>query len=813
MHAIPPESEAALEPLFLRLAFSDRQTLNAYLSGKTVELDDIWRQLFVSERALDYRLPDHYFKNLREFMLRDIDSYADFVLKTFERLGESFFYWRGDRLFVRDERFEAWQHAVPRFSPLAVSAYAIWRRGREPGRSVSTPDEWVTRYLAPHFHASSLPTVHNPALDDMIREEGLCDLHIHLNGSTELDHVWLDAILRPEAFYAFIKDTATREEVREHYSQIDPDLDPSVLVAQLRVARRLRRAISEYLLNDADPDRSLLWNKLAKDVYHTWDDDLEALSHPLSRHYPALAKHGDMVIEGLFYVLAFERIAQTKDSTLARALHCYLLILGLFAPLCVQQVEQFGFDQFQKFTFNGMRELSETSYQRRFEQMSYSRDGDLTFVEGRFAPKVHHDKAAKLFHSMMKGFADHHGAKVDLTSAVLIQPSKRADFRLIAHFIKLDELSKAERSTYCRFHELRTEHHKALRLLAAMREQLPAVNTYLTGIDAAANELHTPPDVFAPLFRACRYLGINNFTYHVGEDFDHLLAGIRAVYEAIVYLDLRGGNRIGHGTAVGICPHLYIDRTPARLVRRRGDWLDDLIFAYRMLLEVPGAQASLPRLKEEIDRHALHIYKRIIPFRDLWTAWRLRALDPLVALDSARSSTNAIFWNDDMELQEVERAKRETPDAFQLFCAHHEKEHVERSRELIEVDTAFFPPSQLRALQDRVLAKLNAQGVVIESLPTSNVRISLYDRYSEHHIFRWLGLDGHAGPCPIVCLGTDDPGIFATNLRNEYAHLYRELRTNYNRNEAEAMAILRELNRNSRTYAFRHKDGAGTLRS
>lgn len=50
----------------------------------------------------------------------------------------------------------------------------------------------------------------------------------------------------------------------------------------------------------------------------------------------------------------------------------------------------------------------------------------------------------------------------------------------------------------------------------------------------------------------------------------------------------------------------------------------------------------------------------------------------------------------------------------------------------------------------------------------------MVQEYQEHHIFTWLGLNNVSNDLDMgasVCVGSDDPGIFATNLRNEYAHL------------------------------------------
>ena len=66
--------------------------------------------------------------------------------------------------------------------------------------------------------------------------------------------------------------------------------------------------------------------------------------------------------------------------------------------------------------------------------------------------------------------------------------------------------------------------------------------------------------------------------------------------------------------------------------------------------------------------------------------------------------------------------------------------------------------------------------IAIETLPSSNVRISIHETYDSHHAQNWL-LPQDTVPAPPVCftIGSDDPGIFATSLRMEYAHLLRPL--------------------------------------
>jgi hypothetical protein len=78
----------------------------------------------------------------------------------------------------------------------------------------------------------------------------------------------------------------------------------------------------------------------------------------------------------------------------------------------------------------------------------------------------------------------------------------------------------------------------------------------------------------------------------------------------------------------------------------------------------------------------------------------------------------------------------------------------------------------------------------------------------EHHIFRWLRLEGNL-PKPALVLATDDPGIFANYLRGEFLHLFHALVKVKHVPPAEAVAILRSLNANSRTYRFRSTEFSG----
>ena len=91
-------------------------------------------------------------------------------------------------------------------------------------------------------------------------------------------------------------------------------------------------------------------------------------------------------------------------------------------------------------------------------------------------------------------------------------------------------------SRRCRDSDLRLALRAQARILSELYAHNRIARTLVRGVDAAANELHAPPEPFAPAFRLARRAGIPRATFHVGEDFRHLLSGIRAILEAMTFL-------------------------------------------------------------------------------------------------------------------------------------------------------------------------------------------------------------------------------------------------------------------------------------
>jgi adenosine deaminase len=616
----------------------------------------------------------------------------------------------------------------------------------------------------------------------------ICELHIHLNGTTESDKVWIDVLKKPYDFYKDLKKGFTDKNVKRLFHQIDINLDDNKFFRYLLFARKIRDYL--YLKYIEDNEELILCpNKI--DDFSVYNDKLLLyINHPMERKYES---KNDLLLEGLFYFRIFGKFNEMCIDD-KKLFHLYLLIKSTFLRLLIQQIDQYGFDQFQYITMNEMREMSEKSYTHRFNQLNSFYGNQLHHLEGRFAPKSDFSKMKRLIDTIIK----------DYRNFARSEDNKNYSFTLVAHFIKKKD--KPNKYYPYRFYKLRNDLKKqAINFISILnldnyeyRDIEFKYRDFIKGIDAAANELHAPPEVFAPIFRMISrrfrersFLTGNNhlgITYHCGEDFVHLISGMRAIFEAVKFLDMKEKDRIGHGTAIGISPSLWLKKIPPKIKIKKGEWLDNLVFAYHLIIENGLYFNKIHILEEKIRQLFREIYKQSPTLSEIINSYFLRKLDPEV-----------VFYNDitglaSMDLEELNYEKivgfNPSNEELELLRLYHDYDCYVNYNEIIEIESNFFNEGILNEFQEIILKELNSKQIAIETMPTSNLRISFYESYKDHHIFRWLD-EVENKPSLVIC--SDDPGIFATNLRNEYLHVNR-----YVKDKNKLLNIAR----NSKIYKF-----------
>ncbi len=349
---------------------------------------------------------------------------------------------------------------------------------------------------------------------------------------------------------------------------------------------------------------------------------------------------------------------------------------------------------------------------------------------------------------------------------------------------------------------------------------------WLRGLDVAGDENLVRSEVFAPVLRWLRrgFLprppgedGSTGFhlSVHAGEDYAHPLSGLRHVDETVRFCAMRHGDRIGHGLALGI--------DPAKWVGRHGDMilpvdehLDNLVWAWyhacEMSAKLPLAAQLIARLERRIARFLPKATWNEAGVtaspQDLHTAWELRrncyyqvlnnptriydgklreAAPDYDRLMPARQGASGLPERLYFQYhQEQKRAKR-----FNVLISQpsgepslHSEPHTSDSSLLLHDFETAEDLEFMCAIQDHLLNKYDAMGLIIEANPSSNVYIARLENHSEHPIFRWYPpnescLERGAqwnrfgfrrGPIKVL-INTDDPGIMPTTLRTEFSLL------------------------------------------
>lgn len=128
---------------------------------------------------------------------------------------------------------------------------------------------------------------------------------------------------------------------------------------------------------------------------------------------------------------------------------------------------------------------------------------------------------------------------------------------------------------------------------------------------------------------------------------------------------------------------------------------------------------------------------------------------------------------------------------------HKRKEYNAPECHRIEED---FSVSDFKVLQR--VKYLHEKEIVIETLPTSNMRIGCLRSFDTYQVLNWYDWWKEGIPMPPVVLETDDPGIFSTNIYNEFALIYCYLVHRKGKERNIVMQFLEVLYKNSEAYKF-----------
>lgn len=295
--------------------------------------------------------------------------------------------------------------------------------------------------------------------------------------------------------------------------------------------------------------------------------------------------------------------------------------------------------------------------------------------------------------------------------------------------------------------------------IVAFVTEHPEAAPFIGGLDVVGNELNTSNWPFVVLYREMRArcsIPVGGYSAHAGEFFRHRLQGLRSIGELV--LPDCVVRRLGHGLALSETTRTLTDSP--RLTHR--EVLEDLLWLIAAELEEVDARLWLDLLLS--DSRA----KEMVPIAEDWvTAWRLRrswaglhsvglvGSDPFASLD----------WPAERLMLRELRNSTSGPRRALIMLIYR---GVGASNYLDAPVGNDFRSQYLSwaegiapNVSDALIRAVKAEGVIVESCPTSNLRLSSMRGYEDHPLPQLLG----AGLS--VTLNSDDPLMFGTNIVRE----------------------------------------------
>lgn len=707
------------------------------------------------------------------------DDTSHILLHALDCVGQEYLCVKNRRLFVKEhEVFFRWQNLRSRMSMLPVKYRMFYKEG------LHLRNKLVHPYSA--------------CMADYVQREGLNECHLHLHACMSPELSWLVSLNKLSAYEKYVRKIAFGK-LKSLYTAVHPELTVEKMVHRMRFARYMRYHLLEIQRESGICDAVKNMHQAYENFVETGSfDDISAYVGEISDSMDELECQEQKLWSNLFELA--DRNAPGIDALLFFA-HLYLLIQNDYLQLCRMNEVNKGFDAFQvRAHYASLGYPLERYYQRAFRQMLNSSSvTDKTCIEVRVTPRTFWQKGERL-ERIWKDCCAERGK----VAPRLI---------LTVHFLKgVGNPTKAFDDTSCveRYANMRKRIKKECGKLVRGVQCLSQRCDMGVSIDGAGNELQCPPSVMAPVFRQFeRETGISYKTYHCGEDFYHLISGIRSVYEGVEFLELKQGNRIGHATAIGIPPDRWRENMPEVVVMRKGDWLLDLIFIWKNLLECN--HRDVLKIEQTMLPIAMEIFEGIrseVTVHSLSAFYDARQLDPEY-LTTAIAATSDKSWSPiEEEYRAIQFRRHRGVCGVKLFRYWlQDRDSIDEQNKLIEVERDFLDADTLLLLQQKVQHIINERNVVLEALPVSNVRISQYQDMRQHHILRWMGVKGHTLPGDeemSVCIGSDDPGIFVSDIKNEFYHIFANLRCE-GLTPDECMKYIKRLNHAGRVYSFREK--------
>lgn len=492
--------------------------------------------------------------------------------------------------------------------------------------------------------------------------------------------------------------------------------------------------------------------------------------------------------------------------------YAYLLLKATFRMELVQTNQQIGFMNFQNYQSRKGDLWQMPAYWNEAYRTALNapiHEQNLISLETRITPANQADDILSGIRTIDRvcSFFDGEDFQEQRFSQKMGHCTGEDAYFFVLHFPKQRDRASIPkqglRPVDCRHGQMRKKLRRQAIELAKALSNHAYLCSRVRGIDACANEIGCRPEIFSTMFRFLQSFPPTFYqknmltaghprlsvTYHVGEDFLDIADGLRAIDEAIYFLNLKRGDRLGHALALGVDPQVHYETKGGRIVLPKQDYLDNLTWLYYRSAELNVAmplnlkhtlRSEAEALFQELYRDTLR--EQAASLQDYYYSWFLRGDDPsLYKMGRMEPKSDAWFsdfydsFEKNMNFQLYNRIVKYRSDKriSTLYYAYH----YDPTARILGLETTAMEVSpeytQLTAaIQKAMQQRVNDQGISIESNPSSNALIGTFRDYQKHPIlyFNNMGLSHSSKVVQMhVSINTDDMGVFDTSLSFEYA--------------------------------------------
>ncbi len=707
-------------------------------------------------------------------------------------------------------------------------------------------DFFITSYLAyidivsgrerKFFQWNPIISTNNIRLHNLLKN-GLAENHFHLKGSAPTwDLTWISLMNRIEGRLEEFNYCGLDSKKLEPEMLFSSEFHQSSFYELFKIAATIRAFLfcklkGIYLLNtdNKNEETTLLERYITDSLYmkeHTNDiqKNIDSLKYKYGKtvktnlnktYYLDYATGSDIVNdtvsvsniyftgERYFLYSMFKKIYEKTDIEFEKyhnLFYAYLIIKTKMRHEFVQANTRVGFKNFSDYqdrkTIFLKKEplLNDAVYDTAI--CSTIKNQHIKSLEARIAP----ENSSKELSETIKKIDD---------IVKFNDESINDKFFYVIHFIKSkdkDNFTTIDCDMKSRHYQKRIEVKRQSIAITKLRNNLYYGWDKICGIDACSNEIGCRPEVFAQAFRYLRSNATNiiikniegvkalpklGATYHAGEDFLDIVDGLRAIDEAINFLNLKQGDRIGHALALGINATEWYKFKNRKLFLTKQDYLDNIVWLLIKIKEfdIINFKNLIYKLEEEYYQLFLEVYqenfeieksKNFFSHREYYDAWRLRGNDPnLYFIPGYKEKIAFNSWDNCAINYSFPEDKyvRENENVQFLYNSYHFNSKIrKKGAEIKEFCVSDDYINVVNQIQYKMQIFIRNLGIGIEANPSSNYLIGTFRRYENHPLVNMynLGLTCESSKiteCPqlFVSINTDDQGIFDTYIENEYA--------------------------------------------